>query len=201
MFENKLNLTGLSENNTEKDTIWVGLLSIVAIVGKEEHWIWSYSDENLTESFWGPNFPNKDLGNTDDCALMVVQAATFWWQDSSCLTATVQNQKVAPICQHERISPMTSATLPQTTTPQFCQQGWYEFEGHCYIFRGPEYANYWLSAEFDCLAYGAHLVSIHSKAEQDFVKNLTTKTIWLGGSDIVAEVGKCLTKSLFKRQS
>ncbi len=154
--------------------------------GQEEHWLWAYSDKNLTDSFWGANFPNTSVGNTEDCALMVVQSDKFWWQDSSCLSATAQSKTIAPICQHERIARITSSTLPTTTTAPLCQEGWEEFQGHCYIFSNNP--SYWLSAEFICLQSGAHLASIHSKAEQNFVLKISTNNIWIGGSDIITEV-------------
>ncbi len=138
---------------------------------------------------------------------MVLQSGEFWWQDSSCLTTTVQSKTTAPICQHERIAPTTSPTLPPTTTAPtttttttttpttttttpLCDQGWDEFQGHCYLFSGSEFPTYWLSAEFSCGLDGAHLASIHSKDELDFVLSISPMSAWLGGSDIVAEVQK-----------
>jgi hypothetical protein len=164
--------------------------------GQEEHWLWAYSDENLTDSFWGANFPNTSAGNTDDCALMVVQSDKFWWQDSSCLSPTAQSKTIAPICQHERVARITSSTLPTTTTTPLCQEGWEEFQGHCYIFSNNP--SYWLSAEFLCLQSGAHLASLHSKAEQDFVLKISTNNIWIGGSDIITEV--CIFFKIVKKK-
>jgi hypothetical protein len=154
--------------------------------GKEEHWIWTYSDKNLTDSFWGPNYPNTNLGNTDDCALIVVRSSTFWWQDSSCLTTTVQSKTIAPICQHERIDPATSPTLPPSTTTEICPPGWVEFEAHCYLFNGSKSS--WSNAELDCVQRGSHLISIHSQAEHDFFYSISTNYTWVGATDIVSEV-------------
>ena len=49
----------------------------------------------------------------------------------------------------------------------------------------------WQEAEDDCKSKRGHLASIHSKAEGDFIVELagnSTKSIWLGASDIVTEV-------------
>jgi hypothetical protein len=165
--------------------------TLQSVLGKEEQWIWAFSGENLTDTFWGPKSPNMDQGNTDDCGLMVVDANNFWWQDSSCLTANVDSKKVAPICQHERIIPATSPILPLLTTTPLCPDGWREFEGHCYFFSGNETRLIWVNAENDCIHRGGHLASIHSLAEHDFVFSISTNLTnyaWLGASDIFSEV-------------
>ena len=127
----------------------------------------------MVESFWGPNHPNTSFGNTDDCGVMVVGSSSFWWEDCSCLTTVVQQNKVAPIC--ERI-------------PAVCPDG-AVFEGHCYILIFDFLP--WEDAENDCILKGGHLASIHSKAEGDFIIKLagsSTASIWLGATDIVSEV-------------
>ncbi len=160
-------------------------------LGKEDHWIWSYSGEDISDSSWGPNCPNTDPTNTDDCALMVVQSSTtFWWQDASCLTTTVQNRAVAPICQRERTEASTTSTTqppPPTTTASACKSGWQEFQGHCYYFSGNEHAN-WQTAEHDCVSRGGHLASVHSGSEWDFIHARTSQFTWLGGTDLYSEV-------------
>ena len=146
------------------------------------------SGANLTESFWGPSSPNVDPGNTDDCGLMVVEASQFWWQDTSCLSANFASKKVAPICQHERIVPPTSPTLPLYTTTPLCPNGWSEFKAHCYLFSGNGTTLIWVNAENDCIQRGGHLASIHSREEHDFIFSISADRSWLGGSDIIAEV-------------
>ena len=117
---------------------------------------------------------------------MVVRSSTFWWQDSSCLTTTAQSKTVAPICQHERIEPATSPTLPPSTTTEICPPGWVEFEAHCYLFNGSKSS--WSNAELDCVQRGSHLISIHSQAEHDFFYSISTNYTWVGATDIVSEV-------------
>jgi len=153
------------------DHWWIGLSDL----GEEEHWIWTHSGTPITESFWGPNSPNMSVWNTDDCGLMVVEPASFWWKDANCLATNVENKTVAPICQHRRVSQVN------------CPIGG-EFEGNCYWYNATGVT--WETAEQDCVRRGGHLTSVHSKAELDFVISLrgnSTAAPWIGGSDIVTE--------------
>ena len=150
------------------------LFEFYIMLGKEGHWIWPYSGEDLTVSYWGPNHPNTNSSNADDCGVMVVQPDNFWWQDSTCLTTQIQQNKVAPICQRTEV---------------VCADG-VEFEGHCYMLILTPSLN-WQDAEQDCISRGGHLTSINSKAEGDFILELSGDSIvniWLGGSDLSNEV-------------
>jgi hypothetical protein len=49
----------------------------------------------------------------------------------------------------------------------------YAYGGHCYRFVRSELQ--WASAESDCVAWGGHLVSIHSTSEQTFVANIVAQ--------------------------
>ena len=95
----------------------------------------------------------------------------IWWEDTSCLTTTVQQKKLATVCQHDR---------------GICHGAWEHFEGHCYQFHSN--ASTWNDAENDCKSKGGHLASIHSEAERLFIYNLSgNNTIWVGGSDLAME--------------
>ena len=130
----------------------------------------------MTDTFWNANHPNTNYGNTDDCGVMVVQPDTFWWEDSGCLTTVVQQSKVAPICQRERLH----AACPDGAL----------FEGRLYCMNLNSTLT-WQEAEDDCTSKRGHLASIHSKAEGDFIVELagsSTNYIWLGASDADKEV-------------
>jgi len=140
-------------------------------LGYEGHWLWFHSDEPLTESFWGSSFPNTTDGNTDDCSVMVVEPNQFWWQDAHCLTTIIVDQKnVAPICQHDGS----------------CPDGWEQFDRHCYQL--VQTGATWTEAEADCYNKGGHLASVHSTAENNFIKGLYPNQLWLGASDSAKEV-------------
>ena len=170
--------------------------------------MWFSSDVDITESFWGSNFPNTNPANTDDCGVFVVDVANFWWEDTSCLAQEAQQKTVAIICQNDfgaEFSTTTTAAAGTTTvytttatttsratttattttgTPIDCPSGWTEFRGHCYqlsSFYAP-----WADAEEDCKNKGGHLASIHSEAERLFIYGYAND-IWIGASDSAVE--------------
>jgi hypothetical protein len=141
--------------------------------GYEGNWTWSHSKETLTDSSWAANFPNAYYSNTDDCGLMVVEPTQSYWKDTTCCSPTVvDQQKVAPICQHYRA----------------CPSGWKTFEGRCYLMAASRLS--WPDAENDCNSKRGHLASVHSAAEDTFIRSLdSTDGLWIGGSDASVEVG------------
>jgi hypothetical protein len=143
-------------------------------VGHEGNWIWSHSDVPLTESIWGTGFPNDNPSNTDDCGLLVIEPIQSWWQDSNCIATTVNQKKVAPICQHDS---------------RVCPAGWELFDGRCYQLSMNK--DTWENAEADCHNKGGHLASIHSLAEHNFISQLVDPGtwLWLGAQDTAHEVG------------
>jgi hypothetical protein len=119
---------------------------------------------------------------------MVLKRDNFWWEDRGCLVEEVQHKTVAPICQHD-----IAAATTTTTAPFSCSAvGGQEYDGYCYLY-SKNRTNTWPDAEADCVSYGGHLASVHSKAEDSFLYNLIgiyASPIWLGASDIDQEVGR-----------
>jgi hypothetical protein len=104
---------------------------------------------------------------------MAVGSMQSWWKDSSCAATIFDQQKVAPICQKDRLCP---------------EGGWELFEGHCYLFVSQALAQ-WADAEMDCNEKGGHLASIHSFAENNFIRGIAPNHwFWIGGSDTTVEV-------------
>ena len=65
-----------------------------------------------------------------------------------------------------------------------CPEGWVSYEGKCYGHPTRINLN-WTDAESFCQNWspGAHLASVHSAEEQQFVQEGFPRHIWLGGSD------------------
>jgi hypothetical protein len=114
---------------------------------------------------------------------MILRGNVIWWEDRSCLIHDISQHAVAPICQHdsnEASTTQTPTTTATTTTMFQCPSGWTEFEGHCYL--PMPYSKSWSYATSDCAIYGAYLTSIHSRAEDDFVKSWFNDKFWTGAT-------------------
>ena len=75
------------------------------------------SQDDVTDSFWGPNHPNNGFGNTDDCGVLVLENGLFIWEDRNCLTLEISQHAVAPICQYDEIlAPTTAGSTTASST-------------------------------------------------------------------------------------
>jgi len=86
------------------------------------------------------------------------------------------------------VSVATTLTEPTITTQsakttEGCPDGWTSFGANCYKLSTVKLDNYEDLAEKHCqLLDGAHLASIHSKEENDFVSNFDCEAFWIGGT-------------------
>lgn len=49
-----------------------------------------------------------------------------------------------------------------------CEHTWRKFHGHCYRYFSRRHT--WEDAEKDCREHSGHLASVHSLAEQNFIR-------------------------------
>ncbi|XP_051893662.1 neurocan core protein isoform X2 [Pristis pectinata] len=66
-----------------------------------------------------------------------------------------------------------------------CDHNWQKFLGHCYRYFS--HRRLWEHAEKDCRSHGAHLVSIHSVEEKEFLNGLSREYAWIGLNDRTIE--------------
>uniref|UniRef100_A0A4W3HJA1 Neurocan n=1 Tax=Callorhinchus milii TaxID=7868 RepID=A0A4W3HJA1_CALMI len=66
-----------------------------------------------------------------------------------------------------------------------CDHNWDKFQGHCYRYFS--HRRLWENAEKDCRGHGAHLVSIHSSQEMEFLNSMGREYTWIGLNDRTIE--------------
>ncbi|XP_041061476.1 neurocan core protein [Carcharodon carcharias] len=66
-----------------------------------------------------------------------------------------------------------------------CDHNWQKFLGHCYRYFS--HRRLWENAEKDCRSHGAHLASIHSAEEKEFLNSLGREYAWIGLNDRTIE--------------
>ncbi|KAM9357865.1 neurocan core protein [Symphorus nematophorus] len=66
-----------------------------------------------------------------------------------------------------------------------CEHTWRKFHGHCYRYFSRRHT--WEDAEKDCREHSGHLASIHSLAEQNFIRGLSHDNTWIGLNDRTVE--------------
>ncbi|XP_076009395.1 neurocan core protein [Genypterus blacodes] len=66
-----------------------------------------------------------------------------------------------------------------------CEHTWRKFHGHCYRYFSRRHT--WEDAEKDCREHSGHLASVHSVAEQDFIRGISHDNTWIGLNDRTVE--------------
>ncbi|CAH1796424.1 unnamed protein product, partial [Owenia fusiformis] len=156
----------LSETDGAED-VWIGYRqydNLSVITYPSWHWM---DGSPARYQRWGDGAMKSD---SQDCVSSNVDDR--YWKDSHC----TDNKEI--ICK----KPIVERRV--------CDNGWSEFEGYCYF--GVDINFDWQAGDDYCANLGAHLTSILSEAEDDFVYNLAvssaiTGTFWIGFNDINVE--------------
>ncbi|KAK0406507.1 hypothetical protein QR680_018616 [Steinernema hermaphroditum] len=136
--------------------------------GNDEEGFWAWDDESpFTFTNWAANQPNP----TGHC--LQIDSATGRWSSGKC------NEVFPYVCETEPVSPCADP------------DGWQSFGDHHYLYYTKEQKT-WSQAEDYCKYKGAHLASVHSKEESDFIRKvmypMTPDThrleAWIGGQRV-----------------
>ncbi|XP_073668860.1 C-type lectin domain family 4 member E-like isoform X1 [Paramisgurnus dabryanus] len=76
---------------------------------------------------------------------------------------------------------LSSCTEFSASSCKLCEEGWTSYAGKCYFFSSEKMT--WFEARDSCTALNAHLVTINSKAVQDFLVSKIKETHWIGLND------------------
>jgi len=146
---------------------------------------------NIDEWFWtGGHFSNGHWTWSDGTLMEVVK--WFYRQPSnkgagSCRAVQIfSTLAMSPcrnpkkfICEREASSAVGPSNAPSGNSNKGCPAGWKSKFGHCYkwFFTAPKT---WQDAQTDCRKQGAHLISIHDDAENEFISKTVKGTVWTG---------------------
>ncbi|XP_021263159.1 aggrecan core protein isoform X1 [Numida meleagris] len=126
--------------------------------------------------------------NTEETQLEI-EPATSTVSGLETETAAVLDNSQLPATATAALHPASQEAVdalePTTEDLANCEEGWTKFQGHCY--RHFEERETWMDAESRCREHQAHLSSIITPEEQEFVNSHAQDYQWIGLSDRAVE--------------
>ncbi|CAJ0951020.1 unnamed protein product, partial [Mesorhabditis belari] len=162
-FQNGL-LGQLTANLTGSTTIWIGAYVVRSEVFEHEYFSWVWDDDT--------NWDYDRTKDTNPDQVGYLNSSDGQWY------GTDRGDRQPTLCVYAALDPTQPITtlapgcLPATQQPLYnCRDGWqYSPEtGYQYLVA---FDKNFTDGEAFCVTQGAHLVSIHSAAENDFVRRL-----------------------------
>uniref|UniRef100_A0AAY4B801 Mannose receptor, C type 2 n=1 Tax=Denticeps clupeoides TaxID=299321 RepID=A0AAY4B801_9TELE len=164
-------LTGYSAS------LWMGLNDLDLTGG----WQWADSSP-LKYMNWEPDQPKYE--DEQNCAVIRTETSGRW-QNRDCSIALPYVCKKRP---NATMDPFTTDSWADDDVYQ-CDVGWQAFQAGCYRLTTDKMD--WNSAEKTCLKMEAHLVSIHTLPELEFIVGNMKKDsveLWIGLHDMALEM-------------
>uniref|UniRef100_A0A668UTW0 Neurocan core protein n=1 Tax=Oreochromis aureus TaxID=47969 RepID=A0A668UTW0_OREAU len=158
----------------------------------------SHSGEVSSNSGFTPVYRKDSKGtSTDEVMINTHEALIEMLTTSEMTTAELlardaQTMDPSNPCQNggtciDEINSFVCLCLPSyggATCDKGCEHTWRKFHGHCYRYFTRRHT--WEDAEKDCREHNGHLASIHSVAEQNFIRGDHDNT-WIGLNDRTVE--------------
>jgi len=159
---------------------------LVSINSPEEH---DFVFSNIDEWFWTGGYFDARTWTWQDRSL--VQSENWFYKQpsdkgaDSCrgvqifstLAMSPCGNKKKFICEREASDGVEGYPVSLGTG---CPAGWKSKFGNCYKWFFTAQKT-WQDAETDCNNQGAHLISIHDDAENEFISKTVKGTVWTGG--------------------
>ncbi|KAL4659299.1 C-type mannose receptor 2-like [Arapaima gigas] len=132
---------------------------------------WLSGDE-VTYTNWNRDYPGFGKGG---CVALATGYATGLWEVKDC--SSMRAKYICRLSLDSSLSPELPAPAPTPSLTGSCPQGWKSSNTlhHCYRvfhFSQQEQKMSWVQAHLFCRKYGAHLLSIGSTDEEQFVSQV-----------------------------
>ncbi|XP_042230649.1 C-type mannose receptor 2-like, partial [Homarus americanus] len=163
----------------ETDTLWIGLFSV-----PEDQFYWTDNTTMASKNFTHVSDENEDAAlHADDnrCVFLQTEAIGHDAPVSSWMPIDCKEPRHYA-CE---IPAGETVHLISPSNERYCPEGWSNEFDHCYMFSEEEKT--WTAAQRECQSHQAHLVSVATWAEQDYVFNHQGGGGWLGLNDRALE--------------